>query len=84
MQPNIKDGYGGIREANMLFWMANITYRVSNTKQLIAKVFSEEEYKQFIISVEYLFRIRSALHLLSKKKQDVVNFDILPDLSTCL
>ena len=84
MQPNIKDGYGGIREANMLFWMAKITYGVSNTKQLIAKVFSEEEYKQFIISVEYLFRIRSALHLLSKKKQDVVNFDILPDLSTCL
>jgi [protein-PII] uridylyltransferase len=32
MQPNIKDGYGGMRESNMLFWLANITYGVSSTK----------------------------------------------------
>ena len=81
MQPNIKDGYGGMRESNMLFWMANITYGVSNTKELINILFSEDEYKTYRTSLEYIFKIRNALHLLAKKKLDIVTFDILPDLS---
>lgn len=84
MQPNIKDGYGGMRESNMLFWMANITYGVSTTKELIGILFSEEEYKKYRISLEYIFKVRNALHLCAKKKLDVVNFDILPELSSKL
>ena len=81
MQPNIKDGYGGMRESNMLFWMANITYGISNTKDLINKQFSEDEYKKYRISLEYIFKVRNALHLIAKKKLDIVTFDILPELS---
>ena len=47
MEPNIKDGYGGIRESNMMYWMANILYGVTNTKDLIGKQFTEEEYKKY-------------------------------------
>ena len=32
MQVNLKDGYGGIREANMLWWIANVIYGVKNKK----------------------------------------------------
>jgi [protein-PII] uridylyltransferase len=81
MEPNIKDGYGGIRESNMLFWMANITYGVTSTRQLSGKLFSEEEYKKYRISLEYVFKVRNALHLCAKKKLDKVTFDILPDIS---
>lgn len=84
MQPNIKDGYGGMRESNMLFWMANIAYGVTSTKQLSGKVFSDEEYKKYAIALEYIFRVRSALHLIAKKKLDIVTFDILPELSDWL
>lgn len=84
MQPNIKDGYGGMRESNMLFWVANVTYGVTNTKQLSGEVFSDDEYKKYAIALEYIFRVRSALHLISKKKLDIVNFDVLPELSDWL
>ena len=84
MQPNIKDGYGGMRESNMLFWMANITYGVSNTKELIGIVFSDNEYKKYRTSLEYIFKVRNALHLIAKKKLDIVTFDVLPELSTWL
>jgi len=84
MQPNIKDGYGGMREANMVFWMASISYGVTNTKQLCGIVFSDEEFRKFVIAIEYIFRVRSALHLITKKKTDIVSFDILPDLSRWL
>lgn len=82
MEPNIKDGYGGMRESNMIFWTATIAYGVSDIKQLMGKEFSEEEYKRYRSSLEYIFRVRNYLHSISKKKLDVVNFDILPELSS--
>ena len=84
MQPNIKDGYGGMRETNMLFWLGNITYGISSTKDLSGKLFTDEEYKEYRISLEFIFRIRNALHLIAKKKLDIVNFDVLPELSSKL
>jgi [protein-PII] uridylyltransferase len=84
MQPNIKDGYGGMRESNMLFWILNITYGVSATRQLSDKLFSDDEYKKYRIALEYVFQVRNALHLCAKKKLDIVTFDILPEISTKL
>ncbi len=84
MQPNIKDGYGGMRESNLLFWVGNIIYGIKTTKDLVGIHFTENEYKEYRSSLEYLFRVRNALHLIAKKKLDMVNFDILPELSTKL
>lgn len=84
MEPNVKDGYGGMRESNLLFWMCNTIYGVSSIKELSGRLFDEDEYKNFRSSLEFVFRVRNALHLIAKKKMDVVNFDILPELSTKL
>lgn len=84
MESNIKDGYGGMREANMLFWMANIIYGVDSVKLLSGKAFSDDEYKVYRASLEFVFRVRNALHLLAKKKLDKVIFDLLPELSNKL
>ena len=84
MEPNIKDGFGGIRESNMLYWMANVLYGITNTKHLIDKEYSEDEYKKYRHSLEYIFQVRNALHNIARKKQDQVTFDILPELSTKL
>ncbi len=84
MEPNIKDGFGGIREANMLYWMANVLYGTTHTKNLIGKDYTEEEYRKYRQSLEYIFRIRNASHNIARKKQDQVTFDILPELSTKL
>ncbi|MDD2640000.1 MAG: HD domain-containing protein [Arcobacteraceae bacterium] len=81
MEPNIKDGYGGMREANMMFWMANVLYGLDDTKNLIDKHFSEEEYRKYRIALEFIFQVRSMLHSIAKKKLDQVNFDVLPELS---
>ena len=84
MQPNIKDGYGGMRESNLLYWIGNIIYGITSTKDLLGIYFSENEYKEYRSSLEYIFRVRNALHLIAKKKLDTINFDILPELSSKL
>ena len=84
MEPNIKDGYGGMRESNMMYWIANILYGTSDTKTLIGIEYTEEEYRKYRQSLEYIFQVRNALHNIARKKLDQVTFDILPELSTKL
>lgn len=84
MQPNIKDGYGGMREANMVFWMANIIFGATKLKDLLHQEFTEIEYKKYRTSLEHIFQVRNHLHNIAKKKLDIVNFDVLPELSTKL
>ena len=84
MEPNIKDGYGGMREANMVFWMANVIYGATKLRDLLHQEFTEAEYKKYRTSLEHIFQVRNHLHYIAKKKLDVVNFDVLPELSTKL
>ena len=84
MEPNIKDGVGGLRDANSLFWIANALYGVQNTKELIPKYISENEHKEFRMALEFLYRVRSALHLSSKRKNDTLNLENIPEVAKLL
>jgi [protein-PII] uridylyltransferase len=83
MEPDIKEGIGGLRDANTLFWIANAKHNVKNIKQLneYYNIFGAEEYKEFRISLEFLFRVRSALHLVANKKQDKLILQYIPDIA---
>ena len=84
MEPNIKDGVGGLRDANSLFWIANALHNVKNTKELIPKYISENEHKEFRMALEFIFRVRSALHLSSKRKNDTLNLENIPEVAKLL
>lgn len=70
MEPNIKEGIGSLRDSNTLFWIATCIYGVNANKELMGKLFTESEYKEYRIALEFLFKLRNALHLLAGKKQD--------------
>ena len=84
MQPNIKESVGGLRDSNLLFWIASTLYGVTSQKDLIGTVFTEEEYREYRIALELLFRVRSALHLITKKQQDQLVMDYMPQVSQML
>jgi [protein-PII] uridylyltransferase len=81
MQPNIKDGVGGFRDANTLFWIAHVLIGIKKLNDLVPKYLSEEEFREFRSALEFLFRLRSALHLSAGKKQDVLNLDFIPNVA---
>ncbi len=84
MQPNIKESVGGLRDSNLLFWISHTLYGLSNVKELSGKVFSEEEYRVYRSSLELLFRVRSALHLIANKQQDVLILEYIPEVTNKL
>jgi len=84
MEPNIKDGAGGFRDANLVYWIGKVLYNTHNIKSLPSTIVNEKEYKSFRIALEFMFRVRSALHLVAKKKEDKLRLDLIPDIARLL
>jgi len=84
MEPNIKESVGGLRDAQLLFWIANTIYGVRSLKDLSSNLFTEEEYKEYRIALELLYRVRSALHLIRDKQEDKLRLEYMPEVTTML
>ena len=84
MQPNIKEGVGGLRDANLLFWIAHTIYGVRSLKELSGELFSDEEYREYRIALELIYRVRSALHIITGKQEDRLLLEHMPRITELL
>jgi len=84
MQPNIKESAGGLRDTQLLYWIAHTIYGVTGLKELIGSLLSEESYKEYRVALELLYRIRSALHLITGKQEDTLRLEYIPEVANML
>ncbi|MEA3491430.1 MAG: HD domain-containing protein [Campylobacterota bacterium] len=84
MEPNLKEGRGGFRDANLVYWLGKIRYDIDRIGQLPESIIIESEYRAFRIALEFLFRVRSALHLVAGKKEDRLRLDLIPGVASYL
>ena len=76
LEPNIKDGKGGLRDLHTLFWIAKYTYHVDDVQHLVEKkVLTRSEAKTVARDQELLWTIRCHLHLLAGRPEDRLTFD---------
>ena len=76
VQPHVKDGKGGLRDLNTLFWIAKYVYQLRDAADLVgAGVFSSTEYKLFRRCEEFLWRVRCHLHFLTGRAEEILSFD---------
>ena len=82
VEPNVKDGKGGLRDLHTLFWIAKYFYRVHSQKELRkAQVFSATEFKKFVKVQGFLWAVRCHLHFLTKRAEERLSFDVQPLLA---
>lgn len=84
MEPNIKESVGGLRDTQLLYWIAQTIYGVNNIKDLVGVVYNEASYKEYRIALELMFRVRSALHLITKKQEDTLRLEYIPSVAKML
>jgi [protein-PII] uridylyltransferase len=76
VEPNVKNGKGGLRDLNTLFWIAKYVYRLREAADLPgAGVFSRSEYKLFCRCEEFLWRVRCHLHYVTGRPEERLSFD---------
>ena len=84
MEPNLKEGRGGFRDANLVYWLGKVRYNIDHISQLPESIVIEEEYRSFRLALDFLFRVRSALHLACGKKEDRLRLELIPDVARYL
>ncbi|HIO91157.1 MAG TPA: HD domain-containing protein [Campylobacterales bacterium] len=84
MQPDIKSSLGGIRDFNTLFWITNSLFNLPRVKELLNNILSYNDYTSLYSSVEFLFKVRTALHISCGKKQDRLILEYAPTIGKML
>jgi len=84
MEPNLKEGVGGFRDANIVYWIGKVLYNVPSIKELPKEIVQEKDYDEFRKALEFLFKVRSALHIKVKKKTDQLRLDYIPEVASTL
>ena len=85
VEPNVKDGKGGLRDLHTLFWIAKYVYRVRTPEELIARgVFESEEYELFRRCEDFLWSVRCNMHFLAGRAEERLSFDIQREIAVRL
>ena len=76
LEPNIKEGEGGLRDLHTAIWMARVKFKAKGLRDLLKKgVITNQEMLEIEAAYDYLWRIRNELHFHSKRKTDQIQYE---------
>ncbi|MBC7905655.1 MAG: [protein-PII] uridylyltransferase [Rhodospirillaceae bacterium] len=82
LEPNVKEGKGGLRDLHTLYWLAKYLYRVKDMAQLVdAGIISKEAQKRFVKAQGFLWTVRCHLHYLTGRPEDRLTFDVQQEIA---
>jgi [protein-PII] uridylyltransferase len=82
VEPNVKDGKGGLRDLQTLYWIGKYIHGVERPADLVgAGLFSAEEYARFDRAERFFWSVRCHLHLLAGRAEERLTFDYQPRIA---
>lgn len=77
VEPNIKEGKGGLRDLQTLYWIGKYVHRVDNAAQLVdVGLLTPGEYRSFRRAEGFLLAARCHMHLITGRAEDRLTFDL--------
>ncbi len=81
LEPNIKEGKGGLRDLHTLFWIAKYIFAVNNVDELVARrVLTGSETNLFAKALNFLLTLRCHLHYISGRAEERLTFDLQSEI----
>ncbi|MBL4805624.1 MAG: [protein-PII] uridylyltransferase [Alphaproteobacteria bacterium] len=82
LEPNIKDGKGGLRDYQTLFWITGMAYEAKSPEELYdLKIISKREANRFKKAHDFLISVRCHLHDIAERGEERLHFDIQLELA---
>ncbi len=71
LEPNLKEGEGGLRDYHTIYWLARVYDRIRDPQELVTRGYlTEEEFRTLWEALRFLWRLRNELHLRTKRRTD--------------
>lgn len=82
VEPNVKDGKGGLRDLHTLFWIGKYFHNTGKTHDLVKQgMFTEKEYRRFRKAEKFLWTVRCHMHFLTGRAEEKLVFDIQREIA---
>ncbi len=82
LEPNIKEGKGGLRDLHTLYWIAKYLYAVTEVGELVGRgLLSADAANRFAKAQSFLWSLRCHLHYLTGREEDRLTFDVQQEIS---
>jgi [protein-PII] uridylyltransferase len=83
VEPNLKEGKGGLRDLHTLFWIGKYMHRVQTVPELVERgLLTKDELRQFLKAENFLWAVRCHLHVLTNRPEDRLTFDVQREIAT--
>ena len=77
LEPNVKEGKGGLRDLQTLYWIGKYLHRVPSAEGLVgAGLLSRDEFDAFARAEDFLWAVRCHLHQITSRAMDQLTFDL--------
>ncbi len=82
VEPNVKEGKGGLRDLHTLYWIGKYIHKVRTPAQLVdVGLLSQAEYRSFRRAENFFWAVRCHLHMITGRAEDRLTFDLQREIA---
>ena len=82
VEPNVKEGKGGLRDLNTLFWIAQYLHPGEAREGVVElDLFERREVAAFVRAFDFLWAVRCHLHFATGRPEERLSFDLQPEIA---
>jgi len=82
LEPNIKEGPGGLRDIHTIYWIGKVVYKVDYIRDLVScGALNDEDQEALEKGLNFLWRVRNDLHYISSRKNDILTFEFQTEIA---
>ncbi|MBW1943511.1 MAG: [protein-PII] uridylyltransferase [Deltaproteobacteria bacterium] len=82
LEPNLKEGIGGLRDYHHILWIAKAFFRLITPRDLeYSGKLSHNEYQRLKSHLDFIWLVRNHLHQLSGRRNDRLSFEYQEKIS---
>ncbi|HEY6870081.1 MAG TPA: [protein-PII] uridylyltransferase [Novosphingobium sp.] len=77
VEPNVKEGKGGLRDLHTLYWIGKYIHKVRDPSELVGVgLLTPAEYRAFRRAEAFFWAVRCHLHTITQRAEDRLTFDL--------
>jgi [protein-PII] uridylyltransferase len=85
LEPQLKEGEGGLRDLHTALWLAKVKYKVHSLQELMQRaIITDTELGEVIGAQDFILRVRNSLHFLSRRHTDQLTFEYQEQIAPIL
>ena len=83
VEPNVKEGKGGLRDLHTLYWIGKYIHKVRSAKELVdVGLLTSDEFRSFRRAANFFWAVRCHLHTITNREEDRLTFDLQREVAS--